>query len=80
MAPVAIPGTADGRVCRHTVCNWVAPRASEPSRISDGTARRASRVAMMITGRISRLRAMAPAITMFLFCTPTRSAAQRDSP
>ena len=34
IVPVAMPGTAEGRVCRQVVCHAVAPSASEPSRIS----------------------------------------------
>ena len=36
MVPVAMPGTADGSVCRQVVCQTVAPSASEPYRISLG--------------------------------------------
>ena len=61
---MAMPGMAEGSVCRQVVCHGVAPRASEPNRISSGTARTASRVVMMMTGRISNARAIAPPSTM----------------
>ena len=64
MVPVAIPGIADGSVWRQVVCHTVAPSASEPWRISSGTARTASRVVMMMTGRMSSARATEPPSTM----------------
>ena len=58
MVPVAMPGIADGRVWRQVVCQTVAPRArASPGGCRCGTARTASRVVMMMTGRISRARA-----------------------
>ena len=49
----------------------VAPSAREPCRISCGTARSASRVVMMMTGRISSASAIAPASTTRR-CRPMR--------
>jgi hypothetical protein len=63
ITPVAIPGIAAGRTCFQIVCHWVAPRASEPSRIEGGTARIASRPAMITTGSTSRPRVSPPAKT-----------------
>ena len=71
MVPVAMPGIEDGRVCRHVVCQSVAPSAREPNRISFGTARTASRVVMMMIGRISSARAIAPPSTMPLRSKPS---------
>ena len=51
ITPVAMPGTAAGRTCFQIVCHCVAPSASEPSRIDGGTARIASRPAMITTGQ-----------------------------
>ena len=53
ITPVAMPGIEAGRTCRQIVCHWVAPSASEPSRIEGGTARIASRAAMITTGSTS---------------------------
>ena len=50
---MAIPGIAAGRTCFQIVCHWVAPSAIEPSRIEGGTARIASRPAMITTGSTS---------------------------
>ena len=58
MTPVAMPGIAAGRTWRRIVCHWVAPSASEPSRIDGGTARSASRAARITIGRTSRVRVM----------------------
>src|SRR5215213_3758016 len=63
ITPVAMPGTDAGRTWRQIVCHWVAPRAIEPSRIEGGTARIASRPAMITTGRTSRPRVSPPART-----------------
>ena len=51
ITPVAMPGTAAGSTCFQIVCHWVAPSAIEPSRIEGGTARMASRPAMITTGQ-----------------------------
>ena len=56
-----MPGMLLGRMVRQMVCQRVAPSASEPSRSESGTARIASRLEMMITGRISSARMIAPA-------------------
>ena len=53
ITPVAIPGIDAGSTCFQIVCHWVAPSAIEPSRIDGGTARIASRPAMITTGRTS---------------------------
>ena len=53
MVPVRIPGTAWGRTTKITVWKRVAPSASEASRSSRGTARRASSVATITTGKVS---------------------------
>ncbi len=74
-----MPGTAAGRVCRITVCSGVAPSAREPCRISIGTARSASRVEMMMTGRISRPSAVAPTMTRFLLATPSMATSESVS-
>ena len=79
IVPVAMPGIAEGRVCRHVVCQTVAPRASEPSRISRGTARTASRVVMMTTGRISSASAIEPPSTMPLLWKPSTDIAATAS-
>ena len=71
MVPVAMPGMAEGKVWRQVVCQIVAPSASDPCRISWGTARSASRVVMITTGRISSASAMAPPRTMPLKVNPT---------
>ncbi len=60
---MAIPEIADGKTCFQVVCHRVAPNAREASRMSRGTERSASRVVMMITGRMSRARATEPAST-----------------
>ena len=59
ITPVAIPGIAAGRTCFQIVCHLVAPSAIEPSRIEGGTARIASRPAMITTGRTSSPRVSA---------------------
>ena len=59
-------GLTGGSDATPSACG-VAPRASDPCRISTGTALRASRVAMIMTARISSPSANAPAITRFLF-------------
>jgi hypothetical protein len=75
------PGDRRGQGLAPMVCIGVAPSAGEPSRMSASTDRNASRVAMMITGRISRLRAVAPARTRFLFCTRSKvSSASANRP
>ena len=53
MVPVRMPGLACGSTTLRTVWNLVAPRASEASRSSRGTARSASSVATITTGRVS---------------------------
>ena len=58
--PVAMPGTAAGSTCRRIVCHLVAPSASEPSRIEGGTARIASRAAMITIGSTSSVRVSPP--------------------
>ena len=63
ITPVAMPGTAAGSTWRQIVCHWVAPSAWEPSRIDGGTARMASRPAMITTGSTSRPSASPPAST-----------------
>ena len=63
ITPVAMPGIAAGRTWRQIVCHWVAPRAIEPSRIEGGTARMASRPAMITTGSTSSPRVSPPAST-----------------
>ena len=63
IVPVAMPGTAEGSVCRQVVCHTRRAQRQEPSRISRGTARTASRVVMMMTGRISSDSATAPLMT-----------------
>ncbi len=64
ITPVTMPGIEAGRTWRRIVCHWVAPSASEPSRIEGGTARIASRAAMMIVGRTSSASVRDPARTM----------------
>ena len=59
--PVAMPGIAAGSTCFQIVCHWVAPSAIEPSRIDGGTARSASRPAMITTGSTSSPRVSPPA-------------------
>ena len=49
-----MPGEAMGISTRTRVWNLVAPRASEPSRMPRGIARRASSVATITTGTVSR--------------------------
>ena len=63
ITPVAMPGMAAGRTCFQIVCHWVAPSASDPSRIDGGTARIASRAVMITTGRTRSPRVSAPAST-----------------
>ena len=58
-----MPGTAAGSTWRQIVCHWVAPSAIEPSRIEGGTARIASRAAMITTGSTSRPSVSPPAST-----------------
>src|SRR3989304_1651500 len=55
MMLVIMPGSAAGSTWCHTVCQRVAPSAKDACRMEAGTARSASREAMMVTGRISRL-------------------------
>ena len=45
-----MPGSARGSTMRRIVCHFVAPQASEPSRIERGTAASASSVATITTG------------------------------
>jgi hypothetical protein len=54
ITPVAMPGIDAGSTWRQIVCHFVAPSARAPSRIDGGTARIASREAMITTGRTSR--------------------------
>ena len=61
--PSRCPGMAAGRTCFQIVCHWVAPSAIEPSRIDGGTARSASRPAMITTGSTSRPSVRPPAST-----------------
>ncbi len=61
ITPVAMPGIAAGSTWRRIVCHCVAPSASEPSRIEGGTARIASRAAMITIGSTSSARVIAPA-------------------
>ena len=63
IVPVAMPGIAAGSTCFQIVCHWVAPSAIEPSRIEGGTARIASRPAMITTGSTSSPRVSPPAST-----------------
>ena len=63
ITPVAMPGIAAGRTWRQIVCHWVAPSAIEPSRIDGGTARIASRAAMITTGSTSSPSVRPPAST-----------------
>ncbi len=51
--PVRMPGAAAGTTTRHVVSNFVAPRASEPSRTTRGTAASPSSVATITTGTVS---------------------------
>ncbi len=53
IVPVRMPGAACGTTTCMTVCNLVAPSASDASRSSRGTARSASSVATMTTGSVS---------------------------
>ena len=46
-----MPGIDAGSTWRQIVCHCVAPSAIEPSRIEGGTARIASRAAMITTGQ-----------------------------
>ena len=70
---MAIPGIEAGRTWRRIVCHCVAPSASEPSRIEGGTARIASRAAMITVGKTSRARVREPAAT-----TKPRSSGPAD--
>ena len=56
-----MPASAPGRTCFQIVCHFVAPSASEPSRIDGGTARNASRETMITTGSTSSPSVSAPA-------------------
>ena len=51
---VIIPGNALGRTIRRIVCHLLAPHAYDPSLIELGTAAKASSVAMMTTGNVSK--------------------------
>ena len=64
ITPVAIPGIEAGSTWRRIVCHLVAPSASEPWRIESGTARIASRAAMITIGSTSRARVSEPAARM----------------
>ena len=61
IVPVSIPGKAAGTVCRETACHLVAPSAIAPCSIETGTARIASRLAMMTIGSTSSARVSPPA-------------------
>jgi len=54
---------AEGRMTRTSVCDLVAPRASEASRQSRGTARSASSVETITTGSVSTARVRAAQIS-----------------
>ena len=61
IVPVSIPGSAAGNTCRETACQRVAPSAIAPCSIDTGTARIASREAMMMVGRTSSASIIPPA-------------------
>ncbi len=54
ISPVRMPGAAAGSTTRRIVWNFVAPVASDASRIERGTADSASSAATITTGTVSR--------------------------